>query len=155
MDSVQTIMKNANNLLTKALKLEDCMDVSFKAASLLEEQNKLQTLFSGVYSDRDLVKQKIATVNAYIYLEYAMIPYDEECKQNYYTRCDIKDLYTKCRKYVISMLNSPKTKQLSEFIAQCYSGVSLLNDEAVSSTGVLDNAAVQSLKKTYAYYTNE
>lgn len=153
MDSVKTIMENSNKLLAKALKFTDNIDISFKSAELLKEQNVLQTLFSSKYSDDELAKQKIRCVNAYVYLEYAMLPYDEECKRNYYTRCEITDLYDKCKKFVRSADGKEMAGGLSVFIANCYKPASMLHESAILSTGVMDIIKFEEVKQMFSSVT--
>lgn len=148
MDSVRRIMENANNLLTRAISQKDCMNVEFKSASLLTEQNKLQSLFNSDYEDGELAKQKIRCIKAYIYLEYAMIPYDEECKRNYYLRCEVSDIYTKCRNYIFNSKKNYKSN-ITEFIYKCYKPISLLNDEARLSTNQLDEKKINDIRSLY------
>ena len=153
MDSVQTIMKNCNELLARSVKLDGMLDVSFKSASLLEEQNKLQTLFSQEYSDDELIKQKSTCISAYIYLEYSMIPYDDECKRNYYARCEILDLYKKCREHVRELsADVNKSVKLAEFVTNCYKPVSELNELATLSTTAINEDDLKKIKATYDSY---
>lgn len=152
MDSVKTIMSNSNKLLEKALKLDGCIEVSFKAASLLEEQNKLNALFSSTYSDVELMKQKETCLNAYIHLEYSLLPYDEECKKNYYARCDVSDLYTKCRIAVRKMSVSNTGNELSSFISQCYKPVCDLRKVATESTEKVDTDQLKMLKEKFSTF---
>lgn len=153
MDSVKMIMENSNKLLAKALKFTDNIDISFKSAELLKEQNVLQTLFNSKYSDDELAKQKTRCVNAYVYLEYAMLPYDEECKRNYYTRCEITDLYDKCKKFVRSENGRKMAGELSAFIANCYKPVSMLHEAAILSTGVMDITKFEEVKQMFSSIT--
>ena len=148
MDSVKNIMKNANKLLEKAVCQKDCLDVEFKSATLLSEQNKLQQLFNSKYSDAELARQKTICINAYIYLEYAMIPYDEEYRMDYYLRCEASDIYMKCRKHV-SELSKKGGSNLTEFIDKCYKPASILNDNAKSSTNMMKKEDVESVKAFY------